>query len=175
MGSEIRKPKHLISQQNVWISDGLVFKQLGLQLQPLLKPDHLKSDFQKVWISIVSGFQNPLQTDHKRLENRTFLYSFRVSFEYQTIWHPDYFGPFEYRARLVFGSPLQFALRWVVYLQKSNGPRTTGCGRSTSLRSPRVASSRVQLCKVSEVWLTIKTSRTMSYCGTQFEKCDSHI
>lgn len=34
-------------------------------------------------------------------------------------------------------------------LQKSCGAKTTGCGRSTSFRSPNVANSSVQFCKVS--------------------------
>lgn len=34
-------------------------------------------------------------------------------------------------------------------LQKSCGASTTGCGRSTSFRSPNVASSNVQFCSVS--------------------------
>ena len=70
MGSEIWKPNHLKSGQmvaillkklnlekNVRISNVLVFECLGLQPQPQLKPKHLKSDLQKVWISNVSGFQ----------------------------------------------------------------------------------------------------------------------
>ena len=39
-------------------------------------------------------------------------------------------------------------------------------GFSTSLRSPKVASSRVQFCRVSLVWFTISTSSTMSYWFT---------
>ena len=34
-------------------------------------------------------------------------------------------------------------------LQKSRGAKTTGCGFSTSFKSPKVASSRVQFCNVS--------------------------
>lgn len=34
-------------------------------------------------------------------------------------------------------------------LQKSCGAKTTGCGRSTSFKSPTVASSSVQFCNVS--------------------------
>ena len=50
--------------------------------------------------------------------------------------------------------------------QKSNGPMTTGDGRSTNFKSPKVANSKVTFCNVSLVWFTIKTSRTMSYWWT---------
>ena len=59
--------------------------------------------------------------------------------------------------------PIINAINDFEHLQKSIGARTTGCGLSTSFRSPSVANSRVQLWSVSEVWLTIRTSRTMSY------------
>lgn len=38
---------------------------------------------------------------------------------------------------------------FALMLQKSCGANTTGCGRSTSFKSPTVASSNVQFCNVS--------------------------
>ena len=35
--------------------------------------------------------------------------------------------------------------------QKSNGPMTTGDGRSTNFKSPKVANSKVTFCNVSLV------------------------
>lgn len=40
-------------------------------------------------------------------------------------------------------------LTLALILQKSCGAKTTGCGRSTSFKSPTVASSSVQFCNVS--------------------------
>ena len=34
-----------------------------------------------------------------------------MAFENQTIWHPNYFGPFEYQTSLVFRSPLEHVVR----------------------------------------------------------------
>ena len=57
----------------------------------------------------------------------------------------------------------QLALTLALMLVKSCGPMVSGCGFSTSLRSPRVANSSVTFCSVSAVWLTTSTSNTMSY------------
>lgn len=38
---------------------------------------------------------------------------------------------------------------FALMLQKSCGANITGCGRSTSFKSPNVANSSVQFCKVS--------------------------
>mmetsp|Transcript_28704 Transcript_28704/g.77307 ORF Transcript_28704/g.77307 Transcript_28704/m.77307 type:complete len:301 (-) Transcript_28704:1697-2599(-) len=48
----------------------------------------------------------------------------------------------------------------------SPGARVCAVGRSQSLRSPTVASSRVRFAMVSEDWLTMSTSSTMSYWCT---------
>eukprot|EP00116_Pleurobrachia_bachei_P006663 sb/3466925/ len=48
-------------------------------------------------------------------------------------------------------------------LQKSSPASVIGLGLSTSFRSPRVASSRVRFWRVSGVWFTTRTSKTMSY------------
>lgn len=54
-------------------------------------------------------------------------------------------------------------LTLALMLQKSCGAKITGCGRSTSFKSPTVANSRVSL-----VWLAINTSNTISYLLTCF-------
>src|SRR5258708_37819549 len=46
----------------------------------------------------------------------------------------------------------------VFMLWKLCGARVCVVGRSTSLRSPRVANSKHRFCRVSLVWLTISTS-----------------
>lgn len=62
-------------------------------------------------------------------------------------------------------------------LWKAWGPRVCGAGRSNNFRSPKVANSMAKSCRVSLVWLTIKTS-VEDRCPNQLglgHRLDNHL